>query len=380
MKQILHINSNYLTSKLHENLLDRLETTDMHNTVYMPIKEETQKNFLYESKYEIYHPVAFQDMDKFIFTYKQRKIYQKLHQVINPKKYDVIHAHTLFTDGNVAYQLNKEYDIPYIVTVRGFTDINSFFKKRINLRKRGREILKNASEIIFLSETNRQELLNDYIKNESFIEEILNKSRILPNGIDTLYFENKGKPKKLDLSKPIKLIQVGQVKKLKNGLGSIKGIQAFTKKTGIKAELLFVGKIVEESYAKQIKEVGSGLVSYQPQVGIEELINIYRESDIYIMPSFSETFGLVYPEAMSQGLPIIYTKNQGFDGQFEDGYVGYPVQADEPEDISQKLEWLVENYEELSQNALEAFQKFNWDNLAQNYVTLYSKIANGNED
>lgn len=40
------------------------------------------------------------------------------------------------------------------------------------------------------------------------------------------------------------------------------------------------------------------------------------------MPSHKETFGLVYAEAMSQGLPIIYTKNQGFDGQFPDGYVG----------------------------------------------------------
>ena len=68
MMQVLHINSNYLTSKLHENLLDRLESKSIHNTVFMPIKEETKGDFLYESKYEVYHPVAFKDIDKYIFT------------------------------------------------------------------------------------------------------------------------------------------------------------------------------------------------------------------------------------------------------------------------------------------------------------------------
>ena len=38
---------------------------------------------------------------------------------------------------------------------------------------------------------------------------------------------------------------------------------------------------------------------------------IYRENDIYVMPSIIETFGLVYAEAMSQGLPVIYTRGQG---------------------------------------------------------------------
>ena len=57
------------------------------------------------------------------------------------------------------------------------------------------------------------------------------------------------------------------------------------------------------------------------------------------MPSFPETFGLVYVEAMSQGLPIIYTKGQGIDGYFEDGKVGYPVNTKDSNDIVKKLRW-----------------------------------------
>jgi len=373
--QVLHINSNYLTSKLHENLLDHLENENIHNTVYMPIKEETQENFLYESKYEVYHPIAFKNIDKFIFTYKQRKIYQKLKQTVNPAQYDIIHAHTLFTDGNVAYRLNKEYGIPYIVAVRGFTDIDGFFKKRINLRKRGRQILKHADKIIFLSETNRQELLSKYIKNETFKKEIMEKSIIIPNGINAEYFENKGQPKKLDPSKPIRFIQVGQIRKRKNGLGSIQAIKLFMEKTGIEAQLLFVGKIVEKDYAEQINKKGQGLVTIHSPVEVNELISIYRENDIFIMPSFSETFGLVYPEAMSQGLPVLYTKGQGFDGQYEDGYVGYPACADDPKDIAEKIQWIVKDYKELSENALEAYDKFNWEILSENYKEIYLNIV-----
>lgn len=374
MIQVLHINSNFLTSKLHENLLDRLESKQIHNTVYMPIKEETKEDFLYESKHEVYHPVAFRDVDKYIFTYKQRKLYKKLQDTVTIDKIDMIHAHTLFTDGNIAYQLNKNYGIPYIVAVRGYTDIDNFLKKRINLRRLGRKILKNASQIIFLSETNRQELIGNYIKSETLKQKIKDKSIVIPNGIDDYYFENKGKPKKLDPSTPLNFIQVGQVRERKNGLGSIRGIKKYIEKTGNEAELLFVGKIVEENYAKKLKEEGKGLVKLHSSVNIEKLTSIYRENDIFIMPSFSETFGLVYPEAMSQGLPVIYTKGQGFDGQYEDGYVGYPVIADEPQDIAEKIQRVIDNYEELSQNALEAYDKFNWDTLAQNYLNIYSKL------
>jgi glycosyltransferase involved in cell wall biosynthesis len=59
----------------------------------------------------------------------------------------------------------------------------------------------------------------------------------------------------------------------------------------------------------------------------EKLLNNYRNSDIFIMPSYNETFGLVYIEAMSQGLPIIYTQNEGVDGYFKEGSVGYSVKT-----------------------------------------------------
>ena len=55
------------------------------------------------------------------------------------------------------------------------------------------------------------------------------------------------------------------------------------------------------------------------------LAEVYKHSDILIMTSKGETFGLVYIEAMSQGLPVLYSKDTGIDGFFEQGSVGYGV-------------------------------------------------------
>jgi len=372
---VLHINSNYLTSKLHENLIDKIESEDLHNTIYMPIKEEKKDEFLFESKHEVYSPVAFNNIDKFIFTYKQRKILKKLHDVIQPKEYDIVHAHTLFTDGNIALKLREDYGIPYVVTVRGYTDIESFFKVRINLRGKGRKILEKASKVIFLSDLNREQLLSQYISSEALKDEIMNKSVILPNGIDDFWFENENSPKSLDDKKNLEFIQVGKIYKRKNILGSIEGIKMFDTQHNNSSNLTVVGGVEDKGYAESVQAENELSVQMISQTPREELIQMYREHDIFIMPSFQETFGLVYPEAMSQGLPVIYSKGQGFDNQFSDGEVGYPVESDNPQDIAEKIELILNNYEKISKRALENYQKFNWDVLSKRYIEIYKKAA-----
>ncbi|GAF71811.1 unnamed protein product, partial [marine sediment metagenome] len=97
----------------------------------------------------------------------------------------------------------------------------------------------------------------------------------------------------------------------------------------------------------------------------------YRESDIFIMPSQKETFGLVYGEAMSQGLPIIYSKGQGIDGYFKEGKVGYSVNPNDTNDIIKKIELILENYHNISKNCHDMVEKFSWENIARTYHNIY---------
>ena len=90
------------------------------------------------------------------------------------------------------------------------------------------------------------------------------------------------------------------------------------------------------------------------------------------MPSFHETFGLVYAEAMTQGLPIIYTKGQGFDNQFENGLVGYSVKADDIEDISKAIFSILCNYKSFNKQS-EYSQKFRWDKIVNRYMEIFAQ-------
>lgn len=369
---VFHINSNYLTSLLHENLMEKLEQKGIKNTIYMPRKMEKEEEFLYESKYKVYSPVAFKNKDKYLFTLKQHKIMKTLKNTVDIEQYDICHAHTLFTDGNVAYELNKAYGIPYVVTVRGMTDIDGFFKKRLNLRHRGRSILKQASKIVFLSASNKKELFSKYLKEDS--REYEKKSVILPNGIDDFWFEHENAPKLLPDKQKVCFIYVGKINRVKNLLNAIEGLKVLKKEYGIEPALTVVGKVEDETVFRRAKSVSDIKITFLPQTPREKLVYLYRKNDIFIMPSFSETFGLVYPEAMSQGLPVIYSKGQGFDEQFEEGTVGYAVKAADQKDIAKKINSILRNYENISENCLKGYKKFNWDQLSSKYLTIYREV------
>lgn len=93
------------------------------------------------------------------------------------------------------------------------------------------------------------------------------------------------------------------------------------------------------------------------------------------MPSRYETFGLVYAEALSQGLPVIYTRGQGFDGQIPDGEVGYSVRYDDVDEIVEKIILIYNNYDSYSSKIKNYIYKFNWENIADDYNRIYEGIV-----
>ena len=101
---------------------------------------------------------------------------------------------------------------------------------------------------------------------------------------------------------------------------------------------------------------------------------MYRKSDIFIMPSYNETFGLVYLEAMSQGLPIIYTKREGIDGYFKEETVGYSVNPKDINDIAGKIEMIIHNYNRISKNCYNLVDNFSWDKISKIYHDTYTSI------
>lgn len=93
------------------------------------------------------------------------------------------------------------------------------------------------------------------------------------------------------------------------------------------------------------------------------------------MPSFTESFGLIYAEAMSQGLPVIYSKGQGFDVQFKEGIVGYSVKASLTNDIADKIEMVINEYSKISENYRMLVNSFCWGTISERYWSQYQDIS-----
>ena len=362
---ILHINSYYSYSKFYKNLYDMQVKNGLNIDVFVPVSssfKNVKENLGGYTKLSVNHT----EFDRIFFHLKHKKIYKDIISKYDISKFSVIHAHSLFSNGYIAMKLKIKYGIPYFVAVRN-TDINVFFKKMIHLRRLGINILDNADRIIFLSKSYRDILIDKYIP-EKMKSSLLSKSLIIPNGVDDFWLSNKGEIKKLLTQKKLKLLYVGVVNKNKNIITMVKVVKYFSK-LGIEAKLTFVGSIEDKYVYNQIKDFK--FVEYIKSKPKEELLKIFREHDIFVMPSIHETFGLVYVEAMSQGLPLIYTKGQGFDGQFEDGEVGFAVECLNPDDIINKIEKIIENYYLISENCVEKCDIFSWPRINDLYEMIY---------
>lgn len=301
---ILHINCNYMTTSLHQKMIEELDDYT-NNTVFCPVIKNCIP--VINPNENVVSVECFDSIDRLLYFKKQDQIFKSIEKNIEVPKYDLIHAYTLMTDGNCAMKLSQKYGKPYVVAVRD-TDINYFFKLKPYLIPLGIKIMERAERIFFLSESYKKQMLDKFVpkKKRVFLE---TKMMVIPNGIDDFWLEHAYKNRDVQRNvnriknKQLNIVCVGQIIKRKN----IPLIQRALKK--LKDErwdvhLDVIGKRVDRlEYQKIIADLDT---SYYNPIAKDKLIDFYRNNDIFILVSHTETFGLVYAEAMSQGLPVIY--------------------------------------------------------------------------
>ena len=75
-----------------------------------------------------------------------------------------------------------------------------------------------------------------------------------------------------------------------------------------------------------------------------------------------------------RGLPVVYTRGQGFDGQFKEGEVGYSVVANSPEEVAQNIIKINNNIHSMRENCIHNVFKFKWKNIVKEYEKIYLKL------
>jgi len=373
--RILHICSYYIGNKLYRNLIKHLSFSGIEQEVFIPIRDKNHfgKNQL-PSEFKLvnyYYRNILKNYDRILFHNKMNKQMKEIEKIIlSNKTIDFIHAHTIFSDGGTAYKIYKKYGTNYIVNVRN-TDINIFYKYGIHLRPLMYKILLNASSIVFISHAYKQKMfsiLPDHICNK-----IRDKSYVIPNGIDDYWHDNAVLRRQFNTPNEINLLFIGRLDKNKN-LGAVFKSCAKLYNEGFNISLQVVGKgPLENKYRKLCKELNiDKQVTFHGYItDKEQLSKTMDKCDIFVMPSFKETFGLVYIEAMSRGIPVIYTRGQGIDGFFKSGEVGFSVNPSDTDDIIKAIKEIKDNYNNISCNCRENVKLFKWDTITPKYRSLY---------
>lgn len=366
---LLHINSYFATTALYSNLYDRQRAAGLSLTVYVPVaKECCLEDLACYGQEALIHP-CFWQMDRYIFHLKHYKIWHDLKASVNFEAVDLIHAHSLFSNGWLAYQAHKKYAIPYVVAVRS-ADVRTFFQKLFWLRSLGLNIMKAAQQIIFISRNTYQEVLENYIP-AIFKKAFQEKAQVIPNGIHDYWHQAAAQKPRTRLHCPVRIVCTCKLQKQKEIPRLIQYIQAYNKKVQ-PAELHIIGPNYDDRILKLIKK--SDHVIYHGPQNKPGMVEIYQDMDIFALISSRETFGLVYAEAMSQSLPIIYTRGEGFDSFMPNHTVGESTDYRNEDEFIENLDRIIKAYPERSKAALRASEQFNWDDIAKTYQKLYEKV------
>lgn len=373
--EILHLCSYYIGNKLYRNLFKALSREGVSQVISVPVKSSKLigKNEIEHGENLIFHYENILTLsDKFLYKSKIKKQLKKIEERIDfNKDIDFVHAHTVFSDGGTAYLLHQKFGKKYIVNVRN-TDINIFWKYGKHLRKFMIQILLKAEGIIFLSPAYMEETLK--LLPDDIVEKVYFKCKVIPNGIDQYWIKYKKPFDSFEKSKPIKLLFIGTLNKNKNVEATLKAC-ALLKQRKIQVTFDIVGSgNYEAKLKKMIKKLDiQDMIHFHGYIDEKAIIkNLMDECDIFVMPSVKETFGLVYIEAMSRGLPVIFSKSQAIDGYFTDGTIGYAVDPDNIELIVEKILKIYENYKEISTNCVLRSDSFNWDIISDMYLNLYN--------
>ena len=362
----LQIANGYLDKPLYKNLFSSLSNLGVSSTIYVPVPKSTNNSVISDTNV-IVSP-CFTEIDRYLFFLKQYKVFKQIKN-LDFDSYDLVHAHTLFSTGYTALQIKKRMSVPYIVAVRN-TDVNVFFRKMPWLKNVGVRVMAEAEYVIFLSKPYAEYVIKQFVP-EKLKNDILKKIRIIPNGIDSFYIDHKANARKEPHS-ILQIIQIGDIDSNKNVESTVLAVKKANQSK--QTRLTVVGEIKNDKYRDLLTE-NKEIVRYIPKQGKEKIIELLNESDIMCVPSHSETFGLVYAEAMTQGVPVIYTKGQGFDGQYENGVIGYAVDANDVDGICEAFRQISEQYSCISNNCINNCNKYSWDSIGERYLELYSSVC-----
>lgn len=373
---VLQVSCNYAGSKVYPQLFTRLAEQGVSQQVYVPEKhaQNVGQNLPEVDAYPVHYSLIVRPWDRALYYTKARRAAPDVARNVDLAQVDLIHAHTLFTDGGIAYRLHRTHGIPYVVSVR-MTDLAYFFRWMPHLRGHGLRMLQAAQRIVFLSPAAEDSLLEQYVP--AHLHNALRaKSQVIPNGIDAAWLG--GAPRDWRPGIPLHIVFAGKLDANKQPLLALDAALALGHlMPDVPVKLHIAGSGPFESALRSHPAASSGALALHGQLNPDALRALYDACHLFLLPSRAETFGLVYLEAMSRGLPVLYTRGQGFDGQFAEGDAGFSIDPEDTQGIARAALRALDGYAARSARCVTLAAQLTWEEIARRHGALYIAALRG---
>ena len=366
---LIHICNNFISSKVHSNLVKYIsDISKVRQFIFVPIRTEEHRGIFDFSATDVdivYRKcqgavIRFFPLLKIIFTLLSL-IYSLRGTDLRRAK---VLAHTLWSDGCVAYLFSLLTGLRYSVVVRN-TDVNWFIPKLPHYRWLIARIIAKADAVIFVSPAHRERFSQDF----AHLYETAKIVKVIPNGVEEFWMQNINM---VEYERPETITFVGRFDKNKNLDGLIAAAKLVRKDIKNLRLVLIGGTANDLATLIGSEEIPTWVECLGRIVDKAVIRDHYRNSRVFAAPSHTETFGLVYVEALTQGCPFIYTAGEGVDGFFNNAAYCKAVNSrNAPQIAAALLALLVQFRRGVSHELIKArISEFSWASIALQYVEL----------
>ncbi len=325
-----------------------------------------------------YHEVSVPTYPLFDFPPYESALSSVLVDVISNEKLDLLHVHYAIPHASSAYMANQILrkqgkNIPFITTLHG-TDITLVGKDKM-YESVVTFSINESDAITAVSENLRDET------NRSFVIE--KEIHVIPNFVDIKRFSHSNKDhfkKMLAPNNEKILAHVSNFRKVKRVEDVVHAFEKIRQE--IPCKLLMIGDGPERQHMEQLcRELGTcdDIRFLGKQEQVEEILSI---SDLFLLPSAYESFGLAALEAMGCEVPVISSNAGGIPEINIHGVTGFLTEVGDIDAIAKYSLELLQDEDKLKlfkKNALAQAQKFNINNIIPLYENLYASLVNENK-
>jgi len=324
-----------------------------------------------------FHEVRVSDYPLFDYALYEQVLISKLVDVVKFEKLDLLHVHYAIPHASAAFmaqEILKTYNIfiPTITTLHG-TDItlvgkDPSFEPVITFS------INKSNFVTAVSESLKQETFNHF--------NITNNIEVIPNFINIKNYQllnNDKYKKRFAPNNEYIITHISNFRKVKRIDDVINIFEKVNNK--LSSKLIFVGDGPERNKAELLcreKNLSNNVIFLGNLKSTIEVLNI---SDLFLLPSEKESFGLAALEAMASGVPVISTLSGGIPELVEHGKNGYLSNIGDINNMAQNSIKILENkntHLDFKMSALKRAKYFDIENILPQYEKLYKKALFSN--